>query len=128
MGHAVRDRGLRARLSRLAQSQEALDAQELEDRAAASGAGLVSDCRSGEPTTVCGRLRAVTLRPGQQTPVVEAQLFDGTGEITLAFLGRRTIPGITAGRLVVASGRPIVKNGKSYMVNPRYELLPQGGE
>lgn len=115
-------------LHRLVTSQEQLDAVELEDQALDSGANRIRECACGVPATVVGRLRTVTLRPGAQTPAVEAQLYDGTGEITLLFLGRRRIPGITVGRRLSAHGRPIVRDGVRTMVNPRYELLPTGAE
>jgi hypothetical protein len=115
-------------LHRLASSQEELDAVELEDQALDSGADRIRECACGVPATVVGRLRAVTLRPGEQTPAVTAQLYDGPGEITLLVLGRRRIPGITPGRTLAAYGRPIVRDGVRTMVNPRYELLPTGSE
>jgi hypothetical protein len=77
---------------------------------------------------VVGRLRSVTLRPDADTPAVEAELYDGSGSLTLIFLGRRRIPGITPGRSVAAHGRPIVRDGTRTMINPRYELLPLASE
>ena len=97
-------------------------------KAVGSGAGQISGCECGVPTSVVGRLQAVTLRPDAATPAVEAQLCDGTGELTLVFLGRRSIPGITPGRVVAAHGRPVVRDGVRSMINPRYELLPTGTE
>ncbi len=117
-------RGLRDVLRRLRSTETELDAERLEEAAIGSGADRIRDCAGGVPTSVVGRLRNVTLRPGQQTPAVEATLYDGTGEMTLLFLGRRRIPGITAGRPLAAYGRPVVRDGVPLMVNPRYELLP----
>jgi len=79
---------------------------------------------TGERATITGRLRSVTIRPVSKSPAVEAELWDGTGRLTLVFLGRRQIPGITPGRQVVVHGRAIVLDGEPSMVNPRYELLP----
>jgi hypothetical protein len=79
-------------------------------------------------STVSGRLRSVTLRPVGKAPAVEAELWDGTGRMTLLFLGRRRIPGITPGRHVVVHGRAILRDGDRTMVNPRYELLPASAE
>lgn len=120
------DRGLRGVLRRLRSTESELDAEQLEDAAVGSGADRIRDCECGSSTTVVGRLRSVTLRPGQQTPAVEATLYDGTGEMRLLFLGRRRIPGITAGRQLAARGRPVVRDGVRMMINPRYELLPTG--
>jgi hypothetical protein len=59
---------------------------------------------------------------------VEAELWDGTGRMRLLFLGRRRIPGITPGRSVVVTGRPIIRDGEWTMVNPRYSLQPTTAE
>ena len=67
----ARPRAARRR-RRLTSSQSELDAVELEDAALGSGAGRISECDCGVPATVVGRLRAVTVRPGDQTPAVEA--------------------------------------------------------
>ena len=116
------------RPSRLTSTQAQIDDAELQAEVADAGADPIQQCQCGVPSTVVGRLRSVTLRPGDAVPAVEAQLWDGTGELTLVFLGRRRIAGISAGRSLVAHGRPIVRDGVRTMVNPRYELLPSGGE
>ena len=110
--------------ARLLRTQAELDADRLETEATAQGATLVRDCQGGCVSTVSGRLRSVTLRPVGGAPAVEADLWDGTGRLTLLFLGRRRIPGITPGRHLVVHGRAIVRDGDRTMVNPRYELLP----
>ena len=109
---------------RFTRTQTQVDADRLEGDATDIGATHIRDCVGGSTTTVTGRLRSVTLRPVAKAPAVEAELWDGTGRLTLLFLGRRRIPGITPGRHVVVHGRPIVRDGETAMVNPRYELLP----
>lgn len=118
-------RGLFSRLSR---SASELDADELEERSVGIGASHVRDCTVGTSTTVGGRLRSVTLRPVASAPAVEAELWDGTGRLNLLFLGRRRIPGITPGRHVVVTGRPILRDGEWTMVNPKYVLTPSSAE
>ncbi len=118
-------RGLFGRFTR---SQTEVDADQLEDDATGLGATHIRDCVGGTTATVTGRLRSVTLRPVAKAPAVEAELWDGTGRMTLLFLGRRRIPGITPGRHVVVHGRPICRDGETAMVNPRYELLPPAAE
>lgn len=115
-------------LKRLTRTQTEVDADQLSDDATDLGATLVRDCVAGRTTTVAGRLRSVTLRPVANTPAVEAELWDGTGRLTLLFLGRRRIPGISPGRRVVVHGRPILRETEVSMVNPRYELLPMAAE
>jgi RecG-like helicase len=118
----------RGLFSRLTRSQTQVDADQLESEATAHGATHIRDCTGGATSTVTGRLRSVTLRPVAKAPAVEAELWDGTGRLTLLFLGRRRIPGITPGRHLVVHGRAIVRDGERTMVNPRYELLPMTAE
>ncbi len=58
----------------------------------------IADCAQREMVDVAGTLRAVTRRPRGASLTMEADLFDGTGNITLVWLGRRDIPGIEPGR------------------------------
>lgn len=70
-----------------------------------------------------GHLRTVTLRPRGGVPALEAELNDGTGSVSVVWLGRRQIAGITAGRHMAVEGR-IGRNEKARVLyNPRYELL-----
>lgn len=71
-----------------------------------------------------GTLRTVTLRPRGGVPALEADLFDGSGVITLVWLGRRRIAGITPGRSIDVRGRIGTHDGARVMYNPRYELMP----
>ena len=118
----------RGLLSRLSRSASEIDADELEERSLGLGATHVRDCAVGQRTSIGGRLRSVTLRPVASAPAVEAELWDGTGRMNLLFLGRRRIPGITPGRHVVVTGRPIMRDGEWTMVNPRYVLTPTSAE
>ena len=61
--------------------------------------GLVAIDQAPDRTRVklSGTLRTVTLRPRGGVPALEAELFDGSGAITLVWLGRRQITGIGAG-------------------------------
>jgi len=115
-------------LSRFTRSDDEMRADELQEESHDHGATLIRDCVAGKPSTVAGRLRSVTLRPAANAPAVEAELYDGSARMTLLFLGRRRIPGITPGRRVVVTGRPIERDGERHMVNPRYTLLPPSAE
>ena len=90
----------------------------------AAGATNISDCTGGSMTTVCGVLKSVSLRPRAGVPAVEADLYDGSGHLTLVFLGRRAIAGIEPGRRIVATGRANCQEDLPIMYNPRYQLLP----
>jgi hypothetical protein len=71
-----------------------------------------------------GTLRTVTLRPRGGVPALEADLVDGTGVLTLIWLGRRRITAIDPGRSLRVEGRISIQDGLRVMYNPRYELLP----
>ena len=58
---------------------------------------------------------------------MEAELWDGTGQVTLVWLGRRDIPGIQPGRRIVVHGRLTNRKGEPTIFNPSYELQPTGG-
>jgi hypothetical protein len=54
--------------------------------------------------------------------VLEVALADGTDELCLAFLGRRRIAGIEAGRELTAAGAVGSHRGRPVVLNPRYWL------
>ena len=67
----------------------------------------------------------MTLRPRGGVPALEAELSDGTGSITIVWLGRRRITGIAPGPL--DGGRragSAQHDGERILYNPRYELIP----
>lgn len=117
---------LRRALHRLTAGDDELISEELQSRTAEVGASPVSDCRVGEPVVVAGTLRAVVLRPLAGVPTLEAELYDGTGTVTLVWLGRRRIRGIEPGRALVARGRLTRREGKATVFNPSYELRVRG--
>ena len=71
---------------------------------------------------VAGTLRTVTLRPRGASLTMEADLYDGSGNITLIWLGRRDIPGIKPGRKIEVRGRVSRIKGELTIYNPDYEL------
>ena len=77
-----------------------------------------------ESVTLRGTLRTVTLRPRGGVPALEAELYDGTGALTLVWLGRRRISGIVPGCSIQVRGRIGVHDGTRVLYNPRYELIP----
>ena len=109
-------------LQRLTADDQALDAEELRADAVSAGCEPLSTCRKGKVVTVTGRLRSVVYTPRETVPTLEAQLYDGSGSVTLVWLGRRRIPGIEPGRTVTARGRFADADGKRVIFNPWYEL------
>jgi hypothetical protein len=109
-------------LQRLTADDHTIDAQELRAEAANAGCEPVSACRKGEVVTVTGRLKSVVYTPRETVPTLEAELFDGSGSVTLVWLGRRRVPGIEPGRSLTARGRFAAFDGRQVIYNPWYEL------
>ena len=112
----------RRALSRLAADEVEVDRIALQDDAESAGATHVARCTAGSPVCVAGSLRAVVLRPRAGVPTLEAELYDGTGTVTLIWLGRRRIRGIDPGRSLIARGRITDHDGRHTIYNPEYEL------
>lgn len=112
---------LRQTLSRWASSTD-MEAKELQQDTVKAGCCRVADADDRGHVELRGSLRTVTLRPRGGVPALEAELYDGSGVITLVWLGRRRIAGIEAGRQLKVQGRIGVQDGGRVMFNPRYEL------
>jgi RecG-like helicase len=113
-------------LSRLTRSDAEVEADQLQARARTLAATPLREVALGRPVTVAGTIRTVTVRPRTDVTALVAELYDGTGTVTLVWLGQRQLRGLTAGRAVVVNGRVTERNHRRYMFNPRYELRPLG--
>ena len=58
-------------------------------------------------------------------PALEAELYDGSGCISVVWLGRRHIAGIEPGRRIRVYGMVTESEGNRAVFNPRYELVPR---
>lgn len=72
---------------------------------------------------VSGNLRSLTYLPKTRSPAVIGALYDGTGAINLVWMGAWEIPGIKAGKHLVASGIVVEDHGRPCIFNPEYEIL-----
>ena len=111
----------------LTKSKSAQHAETLQGSISEVGATPISQCVGGQESTVAGVLRSVTLRPRETVPAVEAELYDGSGQVRLVWLGRRQILGITPGRSIVVTGRITCNETDPTIFNPRYELRAISG-
>jgi len=102
-------------------SQEARDLQEAYTT---KDVVRIAEAPDRTPVRLRGTLRTVTLRPRGGVPALEAELFDGSGTLTLIWLGRRRIAGITPGRSLQVSGRIGRTVDARVLYNPRYQLIP----
>lgn len=98
------------------------DSADLTSKVDNIGAQRACDCQAGEEVTVVGRLRSVELCPRDAVATLEAELYDGTDDVTLVWMGRRKIAGIEPGRTIKARGRISERDGRKVLYNPYYEL------
>src|SRR5262249_7379928 len=82
-------------------SNEKIQAAEWRAHVATVTATPIAETSDREVAVVSGTLRAVTARPRGSSPALHADLWDGSGSVTLVWLGRREIPGIEPGRKMV---------------------------
>ena len=115
---------LRASISRWA-NQDREEALELRKDTQKAGLVPIGEAPDRERVVVQGTLRTVTLRPRGGVPALEAELYDGSGSISIVWLGRRRIGGIGPGRGIRVVGRIGVQDGQRVMYNPRYDLRPR---
>ena len=76
------------------------------------------------PLTVQGQVAILTVTPAAEHRWLEAELTDGTGALTLIWMGRHRIAGVTPGRSLRVTGLISERGGRRVMFNPGYELLP----
>jgi hypothetical protein len=112
---------LRKSFSKWASSAD-MEARELQEDTAKEGCCPIQEAGDRQRVELRGSLRTVTLRPRGGVPALEAELYDGSGLITLVWLGRRRIAGIEPGRAIKVTGRVGVQDRMRVMFNPRYEL------
>ena len=113
-------------MHRLTSTAQVLEDEDLLQASGRDGGTLVSELPDRQQACVCGTVRSVTLRPRAGVPALVAELYDGTGTLTVVWLGRRQIAGIVAGRRLRVHGRVAQRDGRPVLFNPTYELLPGG--
>ena len=72
---------------------------------------------------VQGRVTAIRMAPRGAAPVLEVEIWDETGGVSLQFLGRREIAGLEVGSELRAEGMVGEEEGSMVILNPSYELL-----
>lgn len=110
-------------LRRLASSTAELESEELQRTVREEGAVPIRNCEDRQQVQLTGTVSTVTINPRGGHPALEIELRDGSGTVTLVWLGRRQIPGIDPGRTLKVWGRISCHEGHRLIYNPRYELL-----
>jgi hypothetical protein len=109
---------------RFLRSDDQDEALVLAERSTDTGADPIAACERGAVVRICGTIRSLAIRPRSSAPALTAEVYDGSGHITLVWLGRRRIPGIDVGRTIVAQGRLTCPDGDPIIYNPSYTLTP----
>jgi RecG-like helicase len=114
---------LRRWLDRLTESDEARMASEIETWAATvPGSVRIGEAKPRDRAKIAGVIKRITVFPMQDAESLEALVSDGTGEVTVVFMGRRGIGGFTLGTRVVVEGVLGEQRGVLRMMNPRLEF------
>lgn len=115
---------IRGVLHRLTCSEQVLEDEDLLEASGRLGGTPVRELPDRRPACVCGTVRSVTLRPRANVPALVAELYDGTGTLTVVWLGRRQVAGIIPGQRLRVRGRVAQRDGRPVVFNPAYDLLP----
>jgi hypothetical protein len=104
--------------------EERLAAETREWAREMAGCASIAEAPSRRRVRLAGVVRRITVRPVEGGESVEAVLSDGTGEVSVQWMGRRSIPGMSLGTRIVVEGvlgdQP--KSDRKKMVNPRFEF------
>mgnify|MGYP000899692502 CR=1 FL=1 len=110
-------------LRRLGASNAELESEQRQKVVESAGATSIGELRDRQWARLRGTIVVLTMKPRSGTPWLEAEFNDGSGTVTLIWMGRRAIPGITAGRELTVSGRVSYVDGQRRLYNPYYELI-----
>lgn len=90
------------------------------------GDTTIANAPVGTVVRISGDVASMKVAPKATVQAFEVEISDDSGTLTLVWLGRYSIHGITPGRRLTVQGR-VVRNGDlRLMYNPRYELHPRG--
>ena len=109
---------------RMSESDELRYAEEIEKWSGSiPGTVRIREAPLRDRAKLAGVVRRITVRPLEGHESLEALLYDGTGEVTVVWMGRRTIPGLDLGTRVVVDGLIAEQRGERRVVNPSFEFL-----
>jgi amino acid transporter len=83
----------------------------------------IGDIKWRQRAHVQGQVTSIRSAPRGSAPLLEVEIWDQTGGVTLHFLGRREIAGLDVGSQVRAEGMVGEEEGVLTILNPSYELF-----
>lgn len=113
-------------LDRLGQTPEQARAEGLRQWAATvPNAVPLAELETRKHQVAAGVIQNIRIDPREGSGYVEATIIDGTGELVVRWLGRRTMSGIRLGMGLVVEGiLGKTPRGEAMLLNPEYELVP----
>jgi RecG-like helicase len=72
---------------------------------------------------VQGRVSSIKSAPSGSSPLVEVEVWDESGGVTLQFLGRREILGLEVGLQIEVEGMVGEFNGQLSILNPSINII-----
>jgi hypothetical protein len=113
----------RRAFERLAETDEERLAEETREWASTiPSCTRIADAPVRTRVTIAGVIRRITVLPMEGNEALEVLVTDGTGEVVVQFMGRRSIVGLGLGTRVVVEGVLGEERGVVKMRNPRLEL------
>lgn len=114
---------LRRWLDRLTESDETRLASEVHEWAdMVPGTTRIGVAPTRDKVKIAGVIKRITVFPMQDHESLEAVVSDGTGVVTVVFMGRRGIRGLSLGTRVVVEGVMGEQRGTLKMINPLLEF------
>ena len=108
---------------RMAESDEQRYAEEIEEWVATvPGVVPIRDAQTRSKVKLAGVVRRITVRPLEGHESLEALLYDGTGEVTVVWMGRRTIHNLNLGTRLIVEGLVAEQRSEKRVVNPVFEF------
>ena len=83
----------------------------------------IGDIQWRKRAHVQGKVTAIKSAPRGSAPILQVEVWDQTGGVTLQFLGRREIAGLEVGSQIRAEGMVGEEEGALTILNPSYQLL-----
>jgi amino acid transporter len=91
--------------------------------APAPGVTPIANVRWRQRVTIEGRVQTVRVKPSSGSSTVEYVIEDGTGALSIVFVGRKEVGGIDVGTRLRAQGTAAERGGRLAILNPAYALL-----
>lgn len=115
--------GFRRFFRRMAESDEQRLGEEIQAWASEVPSAVpISEAPSRIRVTLAGVVRRITVHPEHGLEALEALLYDGTGEVSVMWMGRRSIRGLSLGTRLVVEGVIADQRKGRRMVNPSFEF------